>query len=66
VVTALPEVLRATAGLYLIIFSAAVMLMVLFMPEGLVGLWDWLVARIGSDAGGALGAAEPGGDAELG
>ncbi len=37
VVTLLPEVLRASEGLYLVIFSLAVILMMLFMPKGLVG-----------------------------
>jgi len=44
VVTILPEALRASEGLYLIIYALAVILMMLFMPKGLVGLWDWLVA----------------------
>jgi branched-chain amino acid transport system permease protein len=40
VVTVLPEVLRGSEGLYLIIYALAVILMMLFMPKGLVGLWD--------------------------
>jgi branched-chain amino acid transport system permease protein len=52
VVTALPEALRSSEGLYLIIFSAAVILMVLFMPTGLVGLWDRLRLRLGRGEGG--------------
>jgi branched-chain amino acid transport system permease protein len=44
VVTILPEALRASEGLYLIIYALAVVLMMLFMPKGLVGLWDWLIA----------------------
>jgi len=44
VVTILPEALRASEGLYLIIYALAVILMMLFMPKGLVGLWDWLMA----------------------
>ena len=43
VVTILPEALRASEGLYLIIYALAVILMMLFMPKGLVGIWDWLV-----------------------
>jgi len=43
VVTILPELLRASEGLYLIIYALAVVLMMLFMPRGLVGVWDWLV-----------------------
>ena len=39
-ITILPEVLRASEGLYLIIYALAVILMMLFMPKGLVGLWD--------------------------
>ncbi|HEV8306925.1 MAG TPA: branched-chain amino acid ABC transporter permease [Methylomirabilota bacterium] len=46
VVTLLPEALRASEGLYLIIFSLSVILMMLFMPRGLVGVWDWLIARV--------------------
>ena len=40
-VTVLPEVLRASEGLYLVIYALAVILMMLFMPKGLVGVWDW-------------------------
>jgi branched-chain amino acid transport system permease protein len=43
VVTVLPEVLRASEGMYLIYYSLAVVLMMLFMPKGLIGLWDRLV-----------------------
>jgi branched-chain amino acid transport system permease protein len=39
-VTVLPEVLRASEGLYLVIYALAVILMMLFMPKGLVGVWD--------------------------
>ena len=39
--TVLPEVLRASEGLYLVIYALAVILMMLFMPKGLVGVWDW-------------------------
>jgi branched-chain amino acid transport system permease protein len=46
-VTVLPEVLRASEGLYLVIYALAVILMMLFMPKGLVGVWDWAVARLG-------------------
>jgi branched-chain amino acid transport system permease protein len=45
VVTILPEALRASEGLYLVIYALAVVLMMLFMPKGLVGLWDRLVMR---------------------
>jgi len=43
VVTVLPEVLRAAEGFYLIIYALAVILMMLFMPKGLIGLWDLVV-----------------------
>ncbi|MBI4734677.1 MAG: branched-chain amino acid ABC transporter permease [candidate division NC10 bacterium] len=46
VVTLLPELLRASEGFYLIIFSLAVILMMLFMPKGLVAAWDWMVCRL--------------------
>ena len=46
-VTVLPERLRASEGLYLIIYALAVILMMLFMPKGLVGLWDWMVRLLG-------------------
>ena len=36
-VTVLPEVLRASEGLYLVFYAIAVILMMLFMPKGLVG-----------------------------
>ena len=49
VVTVLPEVLRASEGLYLVIFALAVILMMLFMPKGLVGLWDWALALLAPD-----------------
>jgi hypothetical protein len=38
----LPEILRASEGLYLIIYALMVILLMLFMPKGLVGLWDWV------------------------
>jgi branched-chain amino acid transport system permease protein len=43
VVTVLPEILRASEGFYLIIYALAVVLMMLFMPKGLIGIWDRLV-----------------------
>ena len=45
-VTILPEVLRASEGLYLVFYALAVILMMLFMPKGLVGVWDWLLALL--------------------
>jgi branched-chain amino acid transport system permease protein len=59
VVTVLPEVLRASEGLYLIVYALAVILMMLFMPKGLVGLWDRAVVRPAAGDGRAL-AAPPG------
>jgi branched-chain amino acid transport system permease protein len=56
-VTVLPEVLRASEGLYLVIYALAVMLMMLFMPKGLVGIWDWALARLAR--GGRPSAATP-------
>ena len=46
VLTLLPEALRRSQGFYLIIFSLAVILMMLFMPKGLVGIWDWIAGRM--------------------
>ena len=46
VVVVLPEVLRASEGLYLIIFSISVIAMMLFMPKGLIGLWDLFLAHV--------------------
>jgi branched-chain amino acid transport system permease protein len=45
VVVILPELLRASQGLYLIAFAACIMLMMLFMPKGLIGLWDLFTKR---------------------
>jgi branched-chain amino acid transport system permease protein len=56
VVTLLPEVLRASEGLYLIIYALSVILMMIFMPKGLVGLWDWVVRRA---SGRGVGPTEP-------
>ena len=46
VVVVLPEVLRASEGLYLIIFAISVIAMMLFMPKGLIGLWDLFLAHV--------------------
>jgi branched-chain amino acid transport system permease protein len=46
VVVVLPEVLRASEGLYLIIFSISIILMMLFMPKGLIGLWDLFIEKV--------------------
>jgi branched-chain amino acid transport system permease protein len=45
VVVVLPELLRASEGLYLIIFSLSIILMMLFMPKGLIGLWDLFIGK---------------------
>jgi branched-chain amino acid transport system permease protein len=45
VVTILPEVLRMTQGLYLMLFSLLVILLVLFRPQGLTALADHLWPR---------------------
>ncbi len=46
VVVVLPEMLRASEGLYLIIFAISIMIMMMFMPKGLIGLWDIFLARV--------------------
>ena len=51
-VTVLPEVLRASEGLYLVIYALAVILMMLFMPKGLVGVWDWALDMLGASRAG--------------
>ncbi len=51
-VTVLPEVLRASEGLYLVIYALAVILMMLFMPKGLVGVWDWALDVLGASRAG--------------
>jgi branched-chain amino acid transport system permease protein len=50
VVVVLPELLRASQSLYLIIFSVCIMLMMLFMPKGLIGLWDVAMRKFVSPA----------------
>lgn len=40
VVVLLPEVLRFTEGYYLIIYSGLVVVLMIFRPTGLIGLWD--------------------------
>jgi branched-chain amino acid transport system permease protein len=45
VVVVLPEILRASEGLYLVFFALSIILMMLFMPKGLIGLWDMFIAR---------------------
>ena len=59
VVTILPEILRGSEGLYLIIYALAVILMMLFMPKGLVGVWDWAIARLDRSRRVAAGAVVP-------
>ncbi len=45
-VTVLPELLRGTASMYLIIFAALTLIVVMFMPKGLVTLWDALYRSV--------------------
>lgn len=59
VITLLPEALRVSQGFYLIIFALAVMLMMLFMPKGLVGVWDWAVERVALRRAGPVPPAPP-------
>lgn len=42
VVILLPEILRFTEGYYLIIYSALVIVMLVFVPSGLIGIWGKL------------------------
>lgn len=50
VVVVLPELLRGSQSLYLIIFSVCIMLMMLFWPKGLIGLWDLVTRKLASPA----------------
>ena len=60
VITILPETLRIAQGLYLILFSLLVLLLVLFRPEGLIALADRLrPVRAGSKQAGHV--CRPGG-----
>ncbi|HZW53715.1 MAG TPA: hypothetical protein VFF00_06755, partial [Candidatus Elarobacter sp.] len=43
--TMLPEVLRPLKGSYIMVYGAAVIAMIVFMPQGLVGLFAALRAR---------------------
>lgn len=45
VVILLPEMLRFTEGYYLIIYSALVIVMLVFVPSGLIGIWARLRDR---------------------
>jgi branched-chain amino acid transport system permease protein len=49
VVILLPELLRFTEGYYLIIYSALVIVMLIFVPSGMIGIWarirDQFIAR---------------------
>lgn len=53
IVVVLPEILRASQGFYLIIFALSIMLMMLFMPKGLIGLWDLFIERLARPRGAA-------------
>jgi branched-chain amino acid transport system permease protein len=44
--TFLPEVLRPLKGSYIMVYGAAVVVMVIFMPQGLMGLIETLRARL--------------------
>lgn len=46
VVILLPEVLRFTQGYYLIIYSALVIIMLVFVPSGLIGIGSKLSAKL--------------------
>jgi len=50
VVVVLPELLRGSQSLYLIIFSVCIMLMMLFWPKGLIGLWDLCKQKLAAPA----------------
>lgn len=56
VVIVMPEMLRFTQGLYLIIYAVLVILMLVFVPEGLIGIGKrlrdrfWTRARLRGDA----------------
>jgi branched-chain amino acid transport system permease protein len=58
-VTVLPEVLRASEGLYLVIYALTVILMMLFMPKGLVGVWDRAATVLGTSRVGRAPLATP-------
>jgi branched-chain amino acid transport system permease protein len=45
VVILLPEILRFTEGYYLIIYSALVIVMLVFVPTGLIGVWGRIRER---------------------
>ncbi len=46
IVILLPEVLRFTQGYYLIIYALMVIVLMVFCPSGMLGLWDRLRDRI--------------------
>lgn len=48
VVILLPEMLRFTEGYYLIIYSALVIVMLVYVPSGLIGVWGKLRERFWS------------------
>ncbi|MDB5039455.1 MAG: Branched-chain amino acid transport ATP-binding protein LivG, partial [Candidatus Eremiobacteraeota bacterium] len=52
----LPEVLRPLKSSYIMVYGAAVVVMIIFMPRGLVGLFESLRARSRRGAPPALGA----------
>lgn len=46
VVTVLPEALRGTQSLYLIIFACIALAVILFLPDGLITAWDAAFLRL--------------------
>ncbi|MCB1427140.1 MAG: branched-chain amino acid ABC transporter permease, partial [Notoacmeibacter sp.] len=46
VVILLPEFLRFTEGYYLIIYSTAVIILMVYSPSGLIGLGDRILSRL--------------------
>ena len=46
IITILPEVFRIAEGLHFVLFALVAMLILIFMPKGLVTLWDWAFRKI--------------------
>ena len=53
----LPEWLRFTEGYYLMLYAAAVILLLIFSPTGILGILDRISARDATKAASALRAA---------
>ncbi len=45
-VTLLPQFLQATQNVYLIVFAALTILLLMFMPRGMIALLDWVWVKI--------------------